>query len=173
MFQSLGTDYKTFGTVAESEENWTQRTKTEWETSWQSKMYKKNPHGIFFIFTEHLKRKKIVTENVFFCKRVCYQISRTKSFKHFKTYLLIAVSLWLNSCERILIWKFWSFIWEFNEAGSTGETAQMEYASLSSSKRGEWLIIARAEHVQNFIFPSQNFNFWKRYESRLFSLHIT
>lgn len=29
MFQSLGTDYQAFGTVAESEENGTQRAKTE------------------------------------------------------------------------------------------------------------------------------------------------
>lgn len=152
MFQSLGTDYQTFGTVAESEENWTQRTKTEWETSWQSKIFKKNLMVSSAFLQSTLGEKKIVMKMSFLCKGVGYQISRAKSFKHFKSYLYVAISLWLESCEKIFIWKFWSFTWEFKGAGSPGETAHMEYASLSTSKRGGWLIIARAKHVQKFLF---------------------
>lgn len=62
MFLSLGTDYQTFGTVAESKENWTQRAKTEWETPWQSKIFLKKAHSIFWIFKDHLKRKKLLVK---------------------------------------------------------------------------------------------------------------
>lgn len=57
MFQSLGTDYQAFGTVAESEENGTQRAKTEWETSWQSKIFL-NKTMVSFGFLQSALRKK-------------------------------------------------------------------------------------------------------------------
>lgn len=87
MFQSLGTDYQAFGTVAESEENWTQRAKTEWETSWQSKIFL-NETAISFGFSQSaLREKKKYNTESFFLEGRGESNFKAKSFKHFKSYL--------------------------------------------------------------------------------------
>lgn len=87
MFQSLGTDYQAFGTVAESEENWAQRAKTEWETSWQSKIFLNKTTISFGFLQSALREKKNTVEKVSFWKGGENQIQSTKSFKDFKNYL--------------------------------------------------------------------------------------
>lgn len=81
MFQSLGTDYQAFGTVAESEENWTQRAKTEWETSWQSKIFL-NETAISFGFSQSaLREKKIQYRKFLFGRegRIKFQVQNPSS----------------------------------------------------------------------------------------------
>lgn len=85
MFQSLGTDYQAFGTVAESEEDGTQRAKTEWETSWQSKIFLNKTMVSFGFLQSALRKKKL--EKIYFWKGGKNQISNAKSFKHFRSYL--------------------------------------------------------------------------------------
>lgn len=68
MFHCLGIDNQAFGTVAESEEKWTQRTKTQWETSWKSKTLLNNIVASFE-FLQNALREKMVKEKLFLEER--------------------------------------------------------------------------------------------------------
>lgn len=84
-FHCPGIDNQTFGTVAESEENWTQRAKTEWETSWQGKILVNNV-VVSFEFLQNASREKKILKKFWFWKGGgnYTQIWREKSFKFFK-----------------------------------------------------------------------------------------
>lgn len=79
MFHCLGIDNQAFGTVAESEEKWTQRTKTQWETSWKSKTLLNNSVASFE-FLQNALREKMVKEKLFLEER-----RQSNSYLHSKS----------------------------------------------------------------------------------------
>lgn len=120
MFQSLGTDYQAFGTVAESEENWTQRAKTEWETSRQSKIFL-NKTAISFGFSQSaLREKKKYNRESFFLEgrgESNFECKILQAFQKLPVVCNLSLGwvMWRNTQLKVLIfhlrikwgWQFW------------------------------------------------------------------
>lgn len=108
-FLCPGIDNQTFGTVVESEENWTQRAKTEWETSWQGKILVNNV-VVFFEFLQNALSGKKIEKKWFWKGGGNYtEIWRGKSFKFFKN-VHVGCNMswdwvqWGDTLLKVLVW---------------------------------------------------------------------